>query len=98
MYLLLLLSNGGNGADDSAKAGRYLWRRCIDPINDLSYVRVRGGVSSSIGSVFRTKGVIPVDVILWPSHSHSRCANLHFDSFRLQSIARWNSAGIVVKP
>ena len=82
MYSLLLVSNGRNGADDSANTGRYLWRLCIDPKNNLSCVRVRGGVDASIGSVFRTKGVIPVDVILWPSHSHSRCANLLFDSFR----------------
>ena len=82
MYALLLFVKGCNGTDDSANAGRYLWRLCIDPMNDFSCVKVRGGVNASIGSVFRTKGVIPVDGILWPSHSHSRCANLHFDSFR----------------
>ena len=36
MYSMLLLSNGRNGADDSANAGRYMWRLCIDPMNDLS--------------------------------------------------------------
>ena len=140
MYSLLLLSRGRNGANDSANAGRYLCRLCIDPMNNFSCDKVRGGVSASIGYVFLTNGVIPVDVILWPSHSHSRWANLHFVNFRdifsrssffkifstvaiwsiavplvttkissmnacacgysasMQSIARWNSAGIVVRP
>ena len=40
-----------------------------------------GGLSASSGAVFRTNGVVPVDVILCPSHSYSRCANLHFYSF-----------------
>ena len=48
------------------------------PQNDLSCDRVSGGSSASIGAVFRTKGVIPVAVILCPSHSHSRCANWNF--------------------
>ena len=140
MYSLFLLNRGRSGADDSANAGRYLCKLCIDPINDFNCDKVRGGVSASIGSVFLTNGVIPVGVILCPSHSHSRWANLHFVNFKdifsrssffkifstvamwsiavplvttkissinacacgysasIQSIARWNSAGIVVRP
>ena len=81
MYSLLLLYTDRNAADDSANAGKYLWRLCIDPINDFNCVTVRGGVNASIGSVFRTNRVFPVEVILWPSLLHSRWANLHFVSF-----------------
>ena len=63
MYSLLLLSRGRSGANDSAKAGRYLCRLWIDPMNDFNCDKVRGGVSASIGSVFLTNGVIPVGVI-----------------------------------
>ena len=49
-----------------------LARLWTDPINNFNCVNVRGGVSASIGFVFRTNEVISVDVILWPSHSHSR--------------------------
>ena len=41
MYSLFYLNKGRNGVDDSANAGRYLCRLCIDPMN-----RVRGGVSA----------------------------------------------------
>ena len=60
MYSLPLLSEGRNGADDSASACRYLCRLCIDPMNDFNCDRVRGGVSASIGYVFLTNGVIPL--------------------------------------
>ena len=65
MYSLLLLNRGRSGAYDSANAviiGNPC-RLCIDPMNDFNCDRVRGGVSASIGSVFLTIGVIPVDVI-----------------------------------
>ena len=65
-----------------ASAGKYLWRLCIDPINNFKCDRIRGRFSESICSVFRTNGVLPVWVILWPNHSDSRCANLNFVNFR----------------
>ena len=78
MESLFLLSKGRNGAEDSASAGKFLWRLCFDPMNNFNCDRVRGGFSVSISSFFRAKVVIPLGVILWPNHLHSPYKNLDF--------------------
>ena len=67
----------------------YLCRLWIDSIKDLSCDNKRGGLNASIGVVFQTNGVMPVGVILCPSHSHSRCANLPLDNCNV--IFSWSS-------
>ena len=62
MESLFLHSKGRTGREDSASAGKYLWRLCIDPMNNFNCDRVRGSFSNSISSIFRAKGVIPLGV------------------------------------
>ena len=78
VYSFFRRNSGLSGADDSASAGKYLWRLCIKDFNRFS---VRGSFSASMGSVFLISGVTPVCVILYPSHSHFYCAKLHFVNF-----------------
>ena len=81
IYLFFRLSSGRSGAEVSASAGKNLCKLRMEPIKDFSCSKVRGGFSILIGSVFRTNGVMPVGVILCPSHSQLFYAKSHFVSF-----------------
>ena len=77
LFFRMFFNSGLNAAAVCANFGIYLVRWCIDPIKRLSCLKVFGGESFSIASVFLIKGVAPSLLIVFPSHSTCLHANLY---------------------
>ena len=69
------------GSRKLARFGMNFMSWCMEPIRERSCLSLLGGLRLSIESVFFTVGVIPVWVILYPSHVMMSFANSHCSSF-----------------
>ena len=91
LFFSVFFSSGRKAAAVCANFGIYRVRLCLAPIKLFNSLKVFGGDSFLIASVFLIRGFVPSLLMLKPNHSTCLNANLHLSN----DIARFSSSSFV---